>query len=358
MNVLFIYYVPSGGVETLNRERSRALKKVNIQSHFLYYEKRRELINDHEAPVYITRDDDKIRNIIENGNYTAIVVTSDFPALPKIRSFGYQGEIIVEIQGYGPKETARRLFKKFAPYVEKYVDGLLNPKTPYIAQLFREIFPGVPSFHFNNCFDTKKFSYVPVPKPEHPIIAWIGRIVANKNWSEFLKIGARFINEHNPNIQLMMFEDPTISDARERKKFHTLVRELQLEKKILRHTNLPHKQMARMFSLIGESGGFLCSTSEAEGAPYSVLEALICRCPVLTTDSDGVKSMIIHNSTGKYYTLGNIQEAVTEGMELMTNKRLREQIRDNGVRHVEQQFSPEKYADHFLEMLRQIGAVN
>lgn len=61
MNILFVFYVPSGGVETLNRQRGRALKKYNINSHFLYYEKRRQLVNDHNAPTFITNNDAKIK---------------------------------------------------------------------------------------------------------------------------------------------------------------------------------------------------------------------------------------------------------------------------------------------------------
>ena len=56
MNVLFVYYLPSGGVETLNRQRSIALKRKNINCHFLYYRKERELINDHHAPTFITNN--------------------------------------------------------------------------------------------------------------------------------------------------------------------------------------------------------------------------------------------------------------------------------------------------------------
>ncbi|MEC0298328.1 MULTISPECIES: glycosyltransferase [Peribacillus] len=36
-----------------------------------------------------------------------------------------------------------------------------------------------------------------------------------------------------------------------------------------------------------------------EVAPFALLEAMSCKCPVLTTDSDGEGSPIIHNQTGK-----------------------------------------------------------
>lgn len=355
MNILFVYYVPSGGVETLNRQRSTALKTRNIISHFLYYEKRRDLINNHYAPTFITNNDSEIKKIVEAGNYSAIVIVSDFQALPRFKSLGYQGKLIIEIQGYGPKHVARKAFLDALPHVTAYADGLLNPRTPHIEQLLQEIYPTIPKFSFNNCFDSTKFSYQQTTKSNNPILAWIGRIEDNKNWSEFLYIGSQLINEFNPKLQLHMFEDPTISSLEERRKFEMLIEQLNLQNHLTIHPNVPNDQMAKHFSCIGDSGGFLCSTSKVEGAPYSLLEAMSCKCPVLTTDSDGVKSSIIHNQTGKYYTLGNTTEAVNQAKELMTDHTLRERIRVNALEHVKANFNPELYSQNFINMLTSLG---
>lgn len=355
MNILFVFYVPSGGVETLNRQRSSALKKFNINCHFLYYEKRRELINDHSAPTYITNKDVEIKKILESGDYSAVVVVSDFQALPRFRSLGYKGKMIIEIQGYGPKDVARTVFKNSSPYVTAHANGFLNPKTPHIIQLLDEIYPAFPKFSFNNCLDTSQFSYRSLPLNNNPIIAWIGRIEDNKNWREFLQIGNQLIHQYNSNIQLHMFEDPTISDPKERNEFKNLIKKLNLEQNLTLRSNVPNSKMADHFSIIGDSGGFLCSTSKVEGAPYSLLEAMSCKCPVLTTDSDGVRSSIIHNQTGKYYTLGNIAEAVKEAMELMTNYKLREHIRLYAIEHLKLNFSPDLYGHNFIKMLVSLG---
>jgi glycosyltransferase involved in cell wall biosynthesis len=339
MNILFVFYVPSGGVETLNRQRCSALKMININCHFLYYRKQRELINNHDAPTFITDDDNEIKKIIDEGNYTAIIIISDYRAIKRFRDLGYTGKIILEIQGYGPKH------------------GVLNPKTPHIVEIFNEFYPSFPKFAFNNCFDTSQFSYQSHPVSNQPIIAWTGRIEDNKNWREFLHIGHQLINHYHPNLQLYMFEDPTLSTAKEREDFHQLIQGLNLGNNLTIHSNIPHKKMADYFSIIGDSGGFLCSTSKVEGAPYAILEAMSCKCPILTTDSDGVRSSIIHNQTGKYYTIGNIEEAVREANELMTNQYLREYIRATALTHVKQEFSPELYSRHFAEMLTSLGIV-
>lgn len=351
MNILFVFYVPSGGVETLNRQRSVALKKIGINSHFLYYQKRRELLNDHEAPVFITNNNQEIKQILDDGDYKAIIVTSDFQALPRFRSLGYKGKMIIEIQGYGPKEVAKEVFRQAAPLVTKYANGLINPKTPHIEQLFNETFPTVPKFQFNNCFDMTTFTYQPTSGHPWPIIAWIGRIEDNKNWREFLKISVALLKTIKQKIDLYMFEDPTIADPSELKKFETFITQSNLQNHLTRLANIPNEQMAEYLSRIGDSGGFLCMTSKVEGAPYSALEALSCRCPILTTDSDGVRSSIIHDETGKYYPLGNIREAVIQAVDLMTNQTLREYICSNGQKHVKTNFHPERYAENFREML-------
>lgn len=355
MNILFVYYVPSGGVETLNRQRSAALKKHNINAHFLYYEKRRTLINDHNAPTFITNNDIEIKKILDNGDYSAIIVVSDFETLPRFRAMGFQGIMIIEIQGYGPKDVARTVLKNAIPVVNAYANGFLNPKTPHIVQILDEFYPSFPKFSFNNCFDTSQFSYQSLPTNDHPIIAWIGRIEDNKNWREFLRIGYQLINSHHSNIQLYMFEDPTISSPDERGKFKNLIKKLNLEKNLTIHSNVPNRKMAEYFSIIGDSGGFLCSTSKVEGSPYSLLEAMSCKCPVLSTDSDGVRSSIIHNETGKYYTLGNVVEAVKEAKELMTNNILRENIRTKALNHVKTHFNPDLYCRNFITMLDSLG---
>jgi glycosyltransferase involved in cell wall biosynthesis len=355
--VLFVFYVPSGGVETLNRQRCAALKTFNIEGHSLYYQKKRDLLNPSEGRTFIGKDPEMIKRVLTEGKYSAIVVISDYQILPLFRKLGYKGKLIIEIQGLGSKERARQFLNQGKSIIEAHADALLNPKTPHIEKLLHELFPSTPKFSFNNCFDTRAFHYTQTKKSAYPIIGWTGRIDDNKNWSEFLRIGHRLIKEVNPNTQLYMFEDPSLCDAEERKRFFQMIRTLDLQKNLSLLHHVPHDKMPNYFSAMGESGGFYCSTSKVEGAPYSVLEALSCKCPVLTTDSDGVRSAVIDNETGIYYTLGNIQEAVKEARELMTNSKKREEIRDSGLKHVQNHFHPNQYSTHFIQMLTSIGAM-
>ncbi|GAB2694327.1 glycosyltransferase family 4 protein [Paenibacillus thermoaerophilus] len=355
MKVLFVFAVPSGGVETLNRQRCAALKAAGIEGHCLYLLPGFGLQNSREFPTFVTNDDNELRNLFAVQRYDAMVVVTGYFWIYRFRTLGFTGKIILEFQGIAPKESARELLLDAKETVELHANGLLNPGTPFIDSLIRELYPNTPQFRFNNCLDFKRFSYRPVPRPPHRIVAWLGRIEANKNWAEFLVIGHHLIYGVDRNIRLWMFEDHSLSRPVDRQQFEYWIDMLKLREYLTIRSNVPHDHMPEYFSMIGDSGGFLCCTSKSEGAPYSVLEAMSCRCPVLTTDSEGVRSSVIQNRTGLYYTLGNFPEAVDQAHRLLTDHPLRERLRNEALLHVRRHFDPGHYAVQFKRMLRELG---
>lgn len=352
LNILFTFFVPSGGIETLNRQRFYALSQKGVNCHFLYLQKGTGLQNKIDAPIFVTNDDQEIKKIIKKGNYRAIVVSSDHLLLKRLRENGYNGPIIYEVQGLGSnKEYAEYFLSIYSRDIfNNYCDAVLYPQTPHLIAAFKKYLPSKKHFCFNNCFNTESFKYKSYPKSKKMIIGWVGRLEENKNWRDFLAIGAEMIKS-NPSIQLWMFEDNTLGSMSERTAFEQTVDQLELRQNLTIFANQPHFKMAEYFSIIGDSGGFLCSTSKVEGFGYAVLEAMVCRCPVLSTDSDGVRNFIKHNITGKFIQLGNINQAVQEAKELISNTELREQIIEEGIKHIQLHFSPSKYAENFLNMI-------
>jgi glycosyltransferase involved in cell wall biosynthesis len=352
LNILFTFFVPSGGVETLNRQRYYALNPKGVKCHFLYTQSGTGLQNKINAPIYIESNDSRIQSIIGNGNFDAIVVGSDLLMLQKIRNWGYKGPLIYEVQGLGfNKEYAENFLKKHAiPFLNPYCDAILYPQTPHLMKAFETFFPLKKKFCFNNCFDMTQFHYMNLPKYNNPVVGWVGRLEDNKNWRDFLRIGAQLIAKF-PNIELWLFEDNTLATPESRREFEMEINRLNLTGKLTVFANQPHSKMAEHFSRIGDSGGFLCSTSKVEGFGYAVLEAMVCKCPVLSTDSDGVRNFVIHNYTGKFFELGNIKQAIEQADSLITNSKMRESIINNAYLHVQTHFSPEKYAINFMSMI-------
>lgn len=162
---------------------------------------------------------------------------------------------------------------------------------------------------------------------------------------------AHDIRLYKPDIHLWMFHDPNLAAEDQKQSFQEELHALGLNDRLSTFTNIPNHVMPIYYSSIANSGGFLLATSITEGFGYAVAEAICCTCPVLSTDSDGVRSFIVHNVTGKFYPLGNIPTAVNEGLELMNNIPLREGLRQQGRGYMVSRFGTEKYAQSFREMM-------
>ncbi|MEB1806295.1 MAG: glycosyltransferase family 4 protein [Bacillaceae bacterium] len=353
MNILFVYYLPSGGVETLNRQRINALQKRGINCHLLYLKSGSGSQNIHQTPTFITNFDTDIKKILHLGNFDVVVVCSDYTFPARLRKLGYTGKIIFEIQGLGSVEDAENILKEIRPRVVPFCDGLLYPKTSHLIEICEKYYPTMKHFCFHNLHDVRSFFYQEGPVAVQPIIGWVGRLEPNKNWSYFLKICYE-IKKVIPAIQIWMFEDATLSTPSERSRFERMVKDLQLKDQIIIHSNIPHKEMANYYSRIGDSGGFLCSTSKVEGFGYAILEAMSCRCPVLSTDSDGVRAFIAHNETGKFIPQADATLAAHEGLDIISNLSLRETIRMQALEHIKKQFNPEDYCNNFIAMLHEL----
>jgi glycosyltransferase involved in cell wall biosynthesis len=353
IKLLFIFYVPSGGMETLNRQRCKALQGHGIHCQLLYLQNGSGLQNISQIPTHVTNDDAQLRSLLQREQYDAIIISSNYFMLKRIRQLGYLGPVIYEVQGLGSKETARDVLIEAQPYVKNHAHAVLYPRTSHLIELFQKQYPTFRKYCFHNCIDTDHFWYRSSIKYPYPIVGWVGRIEPNKNWRSFLEIGKQLILQ-NPSIKLWLFEDETIST--QKAEFQQYVRHLGLAPYLVRRSNVPHQHMVDYYSMIGDSGGFLCSTSIVEGFGYAVVEAMCCRCPVVTSDSDGVRSFITHNITGKFYNQGDTKGAVREALNVMNNHTLRENIRNNGQKHIKANFSTKLYCKHFIAMLKELGA--
>jgi glycosyltransferase involved in cell wall biosynthesis len=356
IKILFTFFVPSGGMETLNRQRCTVLARSGIECHLLYYQvgtgKQNLMKND--IPVFVVSDDNDLLKIVHSNQYDAVVIATDFHLLTKLRQSGYNGVLIYESQGFSTLEEAENTVTSAAPILYNCCNGVLLPTTSYLVELFARLCPSLNLFSFPNVLDTSTIHYTSNIPPSHPVIAWIGRLEPNKNWRHFLDISL-LLRQQFPNLGLWMFYDDTLSQPDDRNQFEYLLNTHGLSNVIEKLNNIPHHKMPYYYSMIGDSGGFLLSSSLLEGFGYAVAEAMACLCPVLSTDSHGVRTLIKHNETGKFYVHGDLDQAAAEGTELITNHALREHIRQQGRDTVAELLSPDSYVHSFRSMLHSLG---
>lgn len=353
MKILFTFYNPSGGMQTLNRVRCQALYTRGVECHLLYTHHGKGQQNIRNIPTHITNSDGEIRDLLAREAFDLIVVCTDIYLAERIRAFGYKRPLIFEVQGLGTLNEAEQVIESFSERIHRLIDGLLYPETAHLQTLLQSRFPSIPQYCFDDPVDCVTFGYSNYPAKQYPIIGWVGRIQTNKNWREFLQIGQRLLAIH-PELYLWIFQDDTLFEPDQKESFEQFIAETGISSRLISYSNIPHELMADYMSIIGDSGGLLLSTSILEGFGYAVAEAMLCRCPVLTTDSDGIRRLVIHNHTGKIYQRGQLDEAVNAALSLMHDPLLREEIRGNGERHIRTNLSSELYADRFLQMLQQV----
>lgn len=311
--------------------------------------------NVKDTKTFVTNNDEEIKKILITEKYDAIFVTLDYLFVSRLKRLGYEGKIIYDVQGFGT--DIKELLESAKPHIERQVDGILSPKTPHLQNLIAHYFPMEKKFSFHNCIHFPSFKYRKLPKHSNKIIGWVGRIDNNKNWKLFLQLCAKLI-QVDPCLEFWLFVDPLTSTPIQKDRFKKWVKQLGLNNNLKSFFNVPNEEMMDYYSIIGDSGGFLCSTSKKEGFGYAVIEAMCCSCPVICTDSDGIKSFVLHNQTGKIIPKDDLVRAVEEVMELLNNQSLRKKITGTALNHIQENFDPSSYRVNFWRIFKSIGLVH
>lgn len=172
MKVLFTFYVPSGGVDTLNRLRTAVLKRHGIEAHLLYLSTGSGLQNNSDTPIFTASSDEDIHHIIHTHHYDAIIATSDIAMPGRLRGLGYTGRIIFEAQGLGARDQALKRYR-WVSHTSKLIVmlPLYLPQTTCWICSFISV-PGFIGLLFPTCWirtPSHQSWWIP-----HPIRCWLG----------------------------------------------------------------------------------------------------------------------------------------------------------------------------------------
>lgn len=165
MRILFTFYVPSGGVETLNRLRCESLQKNGIECHVLYLMPGSGTHNSVSFPVFITSQDEDIRAILNAHHYDAIIVTSDYLLLERLRRLGYGGLLIYESQGLGTRSEARNVIIDSVPYLQSFCNAVLIPPPIIYWSCLSRSAPGSSAMSFRTLWMYKDSGISPLRRP-------------------------------------------------------------------------------------------------------------------------------------------------------------------------------------------------
>lgn len=146
-----------------------------------------------------------------------------------------------------------------------------------------------------------------VPKDNYRIIS-IGRLTSIKRFDRLIDAFSKICND-NPNWHIDIFGDGSDKDM-----LNSQISKLHLNNRIIIHppTNDIFTEMKK--------SQFLVMTSESEGFPLVLIEAMACGIPCLSFDCPyGPGEIIEHNKTGLLAVNGDISDLANKMQYLMTN---------------------------------------
>ena len=99
-----------------------------------------------------------------------------------------------------------------------------------------------------------------------------------------------------------------------------------------------------------------CLSSLKEGLPMSIVEAMIAGLPVVGTNIEGIKDVIVHGETGLLVDLGDVNGLKNYLLKLINDKHFREKIGAKAKNIITKDFSMKnsisKYEDLFIKLFK------
>jgi glycosyltransferase involved in cell wall biosynthesis len=96
---------------------------------------------------------------------------------------------------------------------------------------------------------------------------------------------------------------------------------------------------------------FVLPTLRKEGLPLSILEAMACKIPVITTNIGGNASIVKNGFNGLLIPPGDMTKLEESISLLLHDSDLSHQLADNGYHFVQQKFSAQMMINHFESLM-------
>jgi len=260
--------------------------------------------------------------------------------------FNYHGIFISRNSYYNFLEKAIYQVIHYLIYFFKAVDMVLVPseKSKQLLTSQTKLFPD-PVVYYNgyhcgenNELDNNILKSISLLKNESTIIAVVGRLEREKRIDRALMLFSKMKSE-GANIHLLVFGDGKLKD-----KLKRLASTLGTTDSVSFFDYTPNVESYFKYFDI------LLFTSEWEGLPITMWEAMANEVPIVAPDVGGFKEILAENKCGLVYEPGNLAEAKEKLFLLLKDEKLRKELAENGKEAVEKKYN----AKNFIRVIEEI----
>jgi glycosyltransferase involved in cell wall biosynthesis len=161
----------------------------------------------------------------------------------------------------------------------------------------------------------------------NPLVMQVGRMNEQKAPFDFIE-GARLVLQEAPDTHFVMLGDGPMLELVKQK-----IQTYDLEQSIVALGDQPDA-----YRWIREAD-IVTLTSNWEGSPYSVLEAMAWCKPVVTTSVNGCPELVLDGETGYLAPRGNTQEWADRVIRLLQDPQTAQDMGNKGRKHLEINFT-------------------
>lgn len=352
MKVLYCYkYAILGGVCTQLINRLEVLQGSGLMEAEIVFWKDLGIGKALSGcPVRIEPDGGKVRELIASKGFDVVVII-DTPEYQEALDDLKDVPVITEIH------TTTELGLEYLKQRDWSTSGYIVPSV-YSQTMLRQRF-GVgedsPVRVVPDSLDVRLFPRVTVERPcSRPIFGWVGKLDDHKDWRSFMALAAR-IFDMGVDAEFWLFGGET-APVKRQAEFIDECERLNLHTRCRWFPRVEYRAMHRVYAAVRESGGAVIVTSINESFGMSVLEAIVCGCPVVASRVGALPEIAPERSYVRFYELGDIEEAAGLAVEFLkpdVAAALRENL-DSDRQWLLECYSSEAVGSKYLDTLREL----
>jgi glycosyltransferase involved in cell wall biosynthesis len=352
LKILFIYqFLSKGGVEAVIFNRMAELERRGVDTRALFFQDYGGTVDRFRDRVLISKDYKKIEQFVSAfqpgwGLHfdTPQLITVLPEWLPGIR------------QAYEVHTTYAKNYHLIQDSkVLERIHGLIVPsqfQAGKVKSLVRQSnkSEGKPLVVVPNGISENFFEAQPDPRfLLHPILGWVGRLEAHKNWMMYLKL-VEILSLSHLQAHFWMIGGSHATEQQQNILWHKIVK-ANLTKRFRWFPEVPPEKMPGMLHTISSSGGCLVSTSKDESFGLAVLEGMACGCPVVVPGVGGMSEIVFSGENGFVFSPGNVKQAAQAIEEVLNNPLLHSQMESRSI-ELARRYSNAAVVDKLLETLQ------
>ncbi|MCL4807274.1 MAG: glycosyltransferase family 4 protein [Thermoanaerobaculia bacterium] len=180
------------------------------------------------------------------------------------------------------------------------------------------------------------------PRPGRPLVSWIGRLDAHKNWSGFLEIGESLL-KRRADPEFWIVAEPGEGSIAQR--LFAQARDRGLLSRLRWFRGVPHERVPAFLDATRASGGVVVCTSKAESFGMAVVEAMARGCVVVAPKRGPFTEFVTHGDTGLLFEEDGGDDAASLIHDALADEDLMTRLGLAARRTVLERFTPEKCVD-------------